>query len=376
MKKLILTLAFLTSVITFATPAEDLKKADELLTNGDEKNAVVLINKVLKEAKPNSKEANIANLAMGQLNIRSNNLKEAKTYLLKLAGGKLDSNEKLEAVSNLASIASVEKNYKEEIKYLEMLKKYVKNNYELYANLIFAYTNTNNAKEVNNLWKEIAKLGVDATNSTKILLGDNYVKNDKFEQANKLYKEVSTSKNNDLKSIALLRLSNTTQDIKEVESYLLEVKKLNPKDPGIPVLLANLYINTGNLKKGFELYKESLALDSKNEETRLMLLLLAEALNDKTSANKYYKELKNNKKIQYLDSIIATTAMNLNSFETAEKYLLLADKSDKLKENNLKMAIVKANLKKKSEALRYVNLALKDNVQGAKELKAEIEKLK
>lgn len=376
MKKLILTLAFLTSVITFATPAEDLKKADELLTNGDEKNAVVLINKVLKEAKPNSKEANIANLAMGQLNIRSNNLKEAKTYLLKLAGGKLDSNEKLEAVSNLASIASVEKNYKEEIKYLEMLKKYVKNNYELYANLIFAYTNTNNAKEVNNLWKEIAKLGVDATNSTKILLGDNYVKNDKFEQANKLYKEVSTSKNNDLKSIALLRLSNTTQDIKEVESYLLEVKKLNPKDPGIPVLLANLYINTGNLKKGFELYKESLALDSKNEETRLMLLLLAEALNDKTSANKYYKELKNNKEIQYLDSIIATTAMNLNSFETAEKYLLLADKSDKLKENNLKMAIVKANLKKKSEALRYVNLALKDNVQGAKELKAEIEKLK
>lgn len=376
MKKLILTLAFLTSVITFATPAEDLKKADELLTNGDEKNAVVLINKVLKEAKPNSKEANIANLAMGQLNIRSNNLKEAKTYLLKLAGGKLDSNEKLEAVSNLASIASLEKNYKEEIKYLEMLKKYVKNNYELYANLIFAYTNTNNAKEVNNLWKEIAKLGVDATNSTKILLGDNYVKNDKFEQANKLYKEVSTSKNNDLKSIALLRLSNTTQDIKEVESYLLEVKKLNPKDPGIPVLLANLYINTGNLKKGFELYKESLALDSKNEETRLMLLLLAEALNDKTSANKYYKELKNNKKIQYLDSIIATTAMNLNSFETAEKYLLLADKSDKLKENNLKMAIVKANLKKKSEALRYVNLALKDNVQGAKELKAEIEKLK
>lgn len=376
MKKLILTLAFLTSVITFATPAEDLKKADELLTNGDEKNAVVLINKVLKEAKPNSKEANIANLAMGQLNIRSNNLKEAKTYLLKLAGGKLDSNEKLEAVSNLASIASLEKNYKEEIKYLEMLKKYVKNNYELYANLIFAYTNTNNAKEVNNLWKEIAKLGVDATNSTKILLGDNYVKNDKFEQANKLYKEVSTSKNNDLKSIALLRLSNTTQDIKEVESYLLEVKKLNPKDPGIPVLLANLYINTGNLKKGFELYKESLALDSKNEETRLMLLLLAEALNDKTSANKYYKELKNNKEIQYLDSIIATTAMNLNSFETAEKYLLLADKSDKLKENNLKMAIVKANLKKKSEALRYVNLALKDNVQGAKELKAEIEKLK
>lgn len=376
MKKLILTLAFLTSVITFATPAEDLKKADELLTNGDEKNAVVLINKVLKEAKPNSKEANIANLAMGQLNIRSNNLKEAKTYLLKLAGGKLDSNEKLEAVSNLASIASVEKNYKEEIKYLEMLKKYVKNNYELYANLIFAYTNTNNAKEVNNLWKEIAKLGVDATNSTKILLGDNYVKNDKFEQANKLYKEVSTSKNNDLKSIALLRLSNTTQDIKEVESYLLEVKKLNPKDPGIPVLLANLYINTGNLKKGFELYKESLALDSKNEETRLMLLLLAEALNDKTSANKYYKELKNNKEIQYLDSIIATTAMNLNSFETAEKYLLLADKSDKLKENNLKMAIVKASLNKKSEALRYVNLALKDNVQGAKELKAEIEKLK
>lgn len=382
MKKLLLVLGVLAvSGLGFAGPKEDYEKAQKLA--GENKSAEAI--KVLQgvAATTDKEYGTKANFQLGAYYLQQNDIKNAKKHLMKVWENQTPVTEELKETARLLYLISLnEKNVKDAEEYIKWADNQTKGmNADVTSSLIIFYFDNNMKTKGDARYSTASKASDKAyVSDVSYNVGQYYLSKNDIANAKKYLTTsygASTTANAKVSAGYLLsQIAMAEKKPAEAERYLLEMDKASGgKDSRVLGVLGEYYLGNGNEAKAEEYLKKSIAADSKNGPSRLLLLYLYEAKGNTSGVNQMHSELKKLAP-KTANKEIGVYFANLGNAPLSEKYLKKSISEDKDNESKLFLGQIYAATNRKNEAITVLKEAVAAKVQGADKVLKEVQAMK
>lgn len=378
MKKNIIFMSIIASLINFAGPKADLEEANKLINDNKINDAI----KVLEASKPvkgEEKEFEQINFSLAMHYINQNQDEKAKIYLDKISD---DINSKTEIAKQVDSILiRSTNNEKEKIKYLERLSSRFDNkDLDILATLNAAYVLANETKESSLLLSNAKKENLDL-DWLNFLTGQNLI-NLNFDKAKIYLNKALDSKNNVIKSevhFLLARYYYLKKEDKKAETEIEQAIKIDGKNANLLARIAEVYKRLGDEKLNYKYLNDAYKADPQDIRIVINLIMSSYNLNDKKEQNKWYgiarninKDI-NNATLTNIFYVNATHEMEEGNIELAKQEFGLAKEygmkafNEGNKEVNFILLILSISDYDKVNAEKFANEIMKTGTKEEKE---------
>lgn len=337
-KKIISLFAFVFSAILFAGPKADLEKANKLISENKQEEAIKLLEKT-EPVKGEESEYEQINYALGLNYVEIGDEKNAEKYLKKVSDNVNSKTEIAKNADKYLILLAKEKNLK--IEYLERLSKRFDNkDPEIIAELNAHYVLNKldkKASSLNSLIKEQGENFSDIVDliTAQILVTENY------DLANTYIKRALKSKNTKIVAEVHFMLANYNLSIKNEKKAIEEIALAEKIDPSNAVLLARiggLYKSMDQEDKNFEYLKKAYKLDSKQLPIVLELIESSFDRNNKKDLNVWSSIARNFDKT-VTDAELSKIFMKKNRKDLAKEFAISANKKGDKSVNYLLFAL-------------------------------------
>lgn len=380
MKKLLLVLGILSiSAIGYAGAKEDYAQAEVLAKQNKITETVKLLQGVSSSG--DKEYAGKANLQLGAYYTQQKQYAEGKKYLL-LAwnDAAITGMEKRAVAELLYGISLQEKNYTEAEKYLTWANTDTKGeSVDVVSSLIIFYFDSNQKAKGDATYSDVVKTKKPEFKSeVSYNVGRYYLTKNNTEEAKKYLESSYTQSPNGVvpAGYLLAQIEVNKDNPAGAEKRLLDMNtKTGNKDVEVLSMLGNYYLQNGDLVKAESYLKRVASADSKDVETRILLLGIYEMNNDAAKISGMLNELKPLAQ-GGLNKSVGIAFTQLGNPALAEKYFKKSINDDKDNQSKVLLGQLYALTGNKTEAVKILKEAEAAKVQGATEVLKKVEAMK
>lgn len=381
MKKLLLVLGILSiSAIGYAGAKEDYAQAEVLAKQNKITETVQLLQKVSTSG--DSAYAGKANLQLGAYYTQQKKYSEGKKYLQSAWNDAAIVGDEKRAVAELLyGIALQEKNYTEAEKYISWANTDTKGeSVDVVSSLIIFYFDSNQKPKGETKYKEVVSSNKKPEFKSEVSynVGRYYLTKNNADEAKKyLESSYSQAPSGVIPAGYLLaQIEVNKNNPKGAEQRLLDMNtKTGNKDVEVLSMLGNYYLQNGDLAKAESYLTRVAAANTKDVETRVLLLGIYEMTNNSAKVASMTTELKPLFK-GGLNKNLGVAFTQLGNPALAEKYLKKSINDDKDNQSKLLLGQLYALTGNKTEAVKMIKEAEAAKVQGATKLLKQVEAMK
>ncbi|WP_067141752.1 tetratricopeptide repeat protein [Oceanivirga salmonicida] len=376
MKKIITLSALIISMITLAGPKADLEKAQKLLNERKEKEAIEVL-KRSKMAKGEEAEYELINANIALYYLANKDEASAMKYFKKVSDDEKSRTDTSKSADGY--LVQLSKNNKDKIKYLTRLSnRFDDKDLDILSSLAYLHITEKNTREVDKIFADAKKVKLDGFYDYLHLLTGQKLLVDDYNKADYYIKKALKSKDKSIVANTHFLLGVyhfDKKDMNKAKKELMEAEKLTPNDTNLLYRIANVYKALGDNNTSYEYLKKAYVKSRQEKQVILELIINSYKRKDTKDENKWVGVLRNLDK-NFVDLALAEIFMQAGEIELAEKYALLAVKKDI--DANFLLAYISIQKGDKKSAEKYATNSLKSKVFGekAKQLLEEIKKIK